>query len=124
MKTKRTSVVVVIQSCLLLATLALACHSPTAEDERRLTGLRDKYPQSDFEPDSLYLRLTGAKVPSHEEAAEIWRYLVLDDEGKLRSDCSFVYLNVYDQKGTWKGQYYLDNSDLVNVIFEKRREYY
>lgn len=81
-------------------------------DAEMLQDVRSKFAERyELSPDGIYLAATARDgvVPTVEEAAEIYRSFWLP-RGAPRRDSDLVYLNVYNDSGSFAFQLYWDDS--------------
>jgi hypothetical protein len=92
-----------------------SCHYATQEDVRRLGELRDRYGERfNFALESeIYLRVRckSPVAPSEKEVIGIYKIFFWNEQANgIRSDSSFVYLNLYDNRGKFLYQLAYDRN--------------
>ncbi|WP_156920881.1 hypothetical protein [Fundidesulfovibrio putealis] len=101
------------------------CH-PTAEDVSRLQTLSDRYPRYKLSFDcDLYLKvmaLDPLSPHSDQTVIDIYNIFFAKDDGKLKRDTPFVYVNFYNNKGDF--QYQLIHDWQINDYVMGNREFY
>ena len=110
-------------SCLLLIG---ACRSPSDEDGKRFSILREKYKGDfSFEMDGdLYLkaRLQRNRTVNESELIEIYRMFFFEEGYERRRKTTFVYLNFYDFSGGF--QYQIAYDPRQGRFVRSNAEYY
>lgn len=101
------------------------CH-PSAEDISRLQTLSDRYPRYTFSFDcDLYLKvkaLDPISQDSDQTVIDIYNAFLAKEDGKLKRDTSFVYVNFYNNKEDF--QYQLTHDWKTNSYERGNREFY
>lgn len=114
--------------CVCAVTLLLAgCKSPTAEDEKRLQLLNAHFGSQftfSFESFDVYLvaRSKSNDVVPQSDAEAIYRDFWFTQNQQLRSDTSYVYLNVYNRNGAFQYQLWWDAK--AKTFGRGRQEHY
>lgn len=101
------------------------CH-PSTEDVARLKQLSELYPRYHIKFDcELYLivkSLEPISEKSDQEVVDIYNKYFKDNNGELKRKTTFVYLNLYDNKGRF--QYQLIHDWRENAYVKQSREFY
>jgi len=114
---------------LLLALQVTCCNKLTESDKSKLKALESKFGDRysfEFTGDGLYLyaKLKNGAVMVSNDDEEIFKiFMFINYEKGIRRNNTFVYLNLYDEKGKFHHQLFYDPNE-NKLVREYKVEHY